>query len=47
MRRQFERALSGTKAVVHEIRREHVTFMAASIAYHAFVSMFPILVLLM
>jgi membrane protein len=38
---------SGVGAVIREIRREDVTFMAASIAYHAFVSMLPILLLLM
>ena len=43
---RFERARSGVLAVVAEVRREDVTFMAASIAYHAFVSMLPILLLL-
>lgn len=43
---RFERARSGALAVVAEVRREDVTFMAASIAYHAFVSMLPILLLL-
>jgi membrane protein len=33
-------------AVVQEMRREDITFMAASLAYHAFVSMLPILLLL-
>ena len=37
---------SVARAVVLEMRREDVTFMAASIAYHALVSMLPILFLL-
>ena len=47
MDQQFERVRSGLQAVVREIRREDITFMAASIAYHAFVSMLPILLLVM
>ena len=47
MDQQFERVRSSLQAVVREIRREDVTFMAASIAYHAFVSMLPILLLVM
>ncbi len=47
MPRRFERVGSGVRAVVREIQREDITFMAASIAYHAFVSMLPILLLLM
>lgn len=43
---RFERARSGMQAVVHEMQCEDITFMAASIAYHAFVSMLPILLLL-
>jgi membrane protein len=46
MARRLERTHAGVKAVVREVRREDVTFMAASIAYHAFVSMLPILLLL-
>lgn len=43
---RLARLRSGVLAVVHEVRREDVTFMAASIAYHAFVSMLPVLLLL-
>ena len=43
---RFDRIRSGAWTVVQEVRREDVTFMAASIAYHAFVSMLPILLLL-
>ena len=32
--------------IVHEVRREKLTFMAGSIAYHAFLSMLPLLLLL-
>lgn len=41
----FDRVRSGVRSVVRETRREDITFMAASIAYHAFVSMLPILLL--
>ena len=34
------------RAVVHEVRAEKLTFMAGSIAYHAFVSILPLLLLL-
>ena len=43
---RFERVRTGMQVVVRETRREDITFMAASIAYHAFVSMLPILLLL-
>lgn len=33
------------KAVLHEVRAERLTFMAGSIAYHAFVSLLPLLLL--
>lgn len=33
------------RAVLHEVRVENVTFLAGSIAYHAFVSLLPLLVL--
>jgi membrane protein len=46
MRPRIERLRSGLQAVLREVRREDVTFMAASIAYHAFISMLPILLLL-
>ena len=35
------------RAILHEIRTEKLTFMAGSIAYHAFVSLLPLLVLLL
>jgi len=35
------------RAIVHEFRVENIPFMAGSIAYHAFVSMLPLLVLLL
>jgi len=43
---RLERVRSTARAVVYEVRSEDVTFMAASIAYHAFVSLLPILGLL-
>ena len=46
MSRRFEHARSTVLAVVREARREDVTFIAASIAYHAFVSLLPVLLLL-
>lgn len=42
---RFERANAEIRAVVREMRREDITFMAASIAYHAIVSILPILLL--
>jgi len=33
--------------VVHEIRAEKLTFMAGSIAYHAFISILPLLLLVL
>lgn len=44
---RFERPLSIVQAIVHELRAEKITFMAGSIAYHAFVSMLPLLVLVL
>jgi len=41
----IEGAYSLGRAVVAEARREDVTFIAASIAYHAFVSLLPVLLL--
>ena len=38
-----ERAAEVGRAIVREARAENVTFMAGSIAYHAFVSMLPLL----
>ena len=46
MNDSIEGAYSIGRAILKEVRREDVTFMAASIAYHAFVSMLPVLVLL-
>jgi membrane protein len=42
-----ERAVSVARALVHELRTEKVTFIAGSIAYHAFVSLLPLLVLVL
>ncbi|MGN8216569.1 YihY/virulence factor BrkB family protein [Halococcus sp. PRR34] len=44
---RFDRPISIVRAIVHELRTEKVTFMAGSIAYHAFVSMLPLLVLVL
>jgi len=35
------------RALVHEIRAERLTFMAGSIAYHAFLSILPLLLLVL
>lgn len=45
MESNFGRAVSIARALVHELRAEKVTFMAGSIAYHAFVSLLPLLLL--
>jgi membrane protein len=42
-----ERALVLLRAIVHEVRAERLTFMAGSIAYHAFVSLLPLLLLVL
>ncbi|MHC3439143.1 YihY/virulence factor BrkB family protein [Natrialbaceae archaeon A-gly3] len=42
-----ERVRTVLEAIVHEIRVERVTFMAGSIAYNAFVSLLPLLFLLL
>ena len=47
MDRRLRRALTVGRAVVHEVRTERVTFMAGSIAYHAFVSLLPLLLLVL
>jgi len=47
MDRRVQRAVDVARAIVHEIRAERVTFMAGSIAYNAFVSMLPLLLLLL
>jgi membrane protein len=41
------RVVTVLRALVHEIRAERVTFMAGSIAYHAFVSLLPLLLLVL
>jgi membrane protein len=46
VRPKFQRAWTVLRAIVHEIRTEKVTFLAGSIAYHAFVSILPLLLLL-
>jgi membrane protein len=47
MEERVERVLTLLRALVHEVRTEKVTFLAGSIAYHAFVSMLPLLLLLL
>ena len=47
MDRRLRRAVSVGRALVHEIRTERITFMAGSIAYHAFVSLLPLLLLVL
>jgi membrane protein len=47
MDRRVERAVTVGRAVVHEVRTENVTFIAGSVAYHAFVSLLPLVVLLL
>ncbi|MFB6168761.1 MAG: YihY/virulence factor BrkB family protein [Haloferacaceae archaeon] len=44
---RLSRSLELVRAVVHEVRAENLPFMAASIAYHAFVSMLPLLLLVL
>lgn len=44
-RRAATRTREVTAAVVREVRAENVTFMAGSVAYHAFVSLLPFLLL--
>ncbi|MEZ3144614.1 YihY/virulence factor BrkB family protein [Halobaculum sp. MBLA0143] len=41
------RAVELGRAVVHEARAEQLTFLAGSIAYHAFVSLLPLLLLVL
>ena len=41
------RAIEVGRAVVHEARTEKLTFLAGSIAYHAFLSLLPLLLLLL
>jgi membrane protein len=44
---RLERALVLLRAIVHEVRTERITFMAGSIAYHAFLSLLPLLLLML
>lgn len=46
MRPDLERVQTVLRAIVYEVRAEQVTFLAGSIAYHAFVSLLPLLLLL-
>ena len=47
MNQRARRTLTVVRAIVHEIRTERITFMAGSIAYHAFVSLLPLLLLVL
>ncbi|WP_435074556.1 YihY/virulence factor BrkB family protein [Halorubrum sp. HHNYT27] len=47
MRRYRNRADELLRAVVHEIRVEKLTFVAGSIAYHAFISILPLMLLVL
>lgn len=47
MNARAERALEIGSAIVTEARVEKITFLAGSIAYHAFVSMLPLMLLLL
>jgi len=47
MNPRTRRAVTVLRAIVHEIRTERISFMAGSIAYHAFVSLLPLLLLVL
>jgi len=47
MTQRRRRAASLLRAVVRELRAERITFVAGSIAYHAFVSLLPLLLLVL
>lgn len=47
MRERAERVVTVLRAIVYEVRTEKVTFLAGSVAYHAFISMLPLLLLLL
>lgn len=47
MRVPRQRVTTVVRAIIHEIRVEGIPFMAGSIAYHAFVSLLPLLFLLL
>jgi membrane protein len=44
---RLARGLELSRAIVHEVRAENLPFMAASIAYHAFVSLLPLFLLVL
>lgn len=44
---RLQRAVDLGRAVVHETRTEKITFLAGSLAYHAFISLLPLLVLVL
>lgn len=47
MSQRVARTATVLRAIVHEFRTERVTFMAGSIAYYAFISLLPLLLLLL
>lgn len=47
MNRHVTRGVAGTRALVRAARSEQLTFIAASLAYYAFVSLFPLLLLVL
>jgi membrane protein len=47
MEPHLERLFSIAKAILHELRTEKISFLAGSIAYHAFVSLLPLLLLML
>jgi membrane protein len=47
MNQRTRRTITVVRAIVHEVRTERITFMAGSIAYHAFVSLLPLLLLVL
>lgn len=47
MNQRAERGLEIGRAIVTEIRAEKITFLAGSIAYHAFISLLPLLLLVL
>jgi membrane protein len=44
---RVRRAVDLGRAIVHETRTEKITFLAGSLAYHAFISLLPLLVLVL
>jgi Predicted membrane protein len=47
MNQRFSRAVRLGRAILTEARAEKITFLAGSLAYHAFISLLPLLVLLL